>query len=76
MNWRGIVSEVPAPSDATLISDPPEGGFCQVALHIDSDGNYNLGFHVTINGSERTLSEVEDFAIRVRSFIDAEPVCP
>lgn len=51
-------------------------GNVRIAMLIDADGDYRLGFNIGIVGSSRTLPEIEAFADRVAALINAEPVVP
>lgn len=50
--------------------------YVTVGMRMQPDGNYAISWVMQIDGTRRSLPEVEDFIARVAAFMDREPVVP
>ncbi len=72
IDWQHVSGDGPIPDHLEANPSP----HVSMGMCIDGDGDYILSFVVAIDGSMRTLPQVEDFARRIAEFLEDEPVIP
>lgn len=72
IRWETLAADdiEPLPESALVTTE----GAVAFAMIVTAEGHYRLSWTCTINGEERTVPEVEDFARRIADFINDEPV--